>query len=362
MSKIKNAFRNGFTTGTCAQAAAKGAGFMLRTQKLLKRVKVETPSGVKLLLKLIDQKIEKESAFCGIVKDAGDDPDITNGVKIYAKVKFSHQKGVSIKGGEGVGMVTKPGLAVDVGEYAINPTPRKMIAKEMSRYLPEDRGLEVVISAPRGEGLAKRTFNPRLGVVGGISIIGTTGIVLPKSTEAYKASLSLQLDVLKASGVKRAVLVLGYVGEKFAKEALRLQGDSIIKIGDHVGFMLKACAKKKIKDILLVGHIGKLVKVACGQFNTHSKFGDNRIRTIAHYAKTYKAKRSVIEELLKQATSEATIDILRKNRLMGVFGKIAQKVVITINEFLDTELMVRCILLSLKGEILGAYPKENGYE
>lgn len=359
MSRIKSELKKGFTTGTCAQAAAKGAGLMLVTQRLLRKVEVETPRGAKLSLKLIDQKIKKESAFCGVVKDAGDAQDITNGIKIYAEVNFSPRKGVTIIGGEGVGRVTKPGLAVGVGEYAINPVPRGMIVKELSHYLPKDRGLEVVISVPQGEKLAKHTFNPRLGIVGGISIIGTTGIVEPKSTDAYKTSLSLQLDVLKAEGCEKAVLVLGYVGEKFAKEALKLDGDLIIKIGDHVGFMLKECVKKKIKDVLLIGHVGKLVKIAKGQFNTHSKYGDNRIETIAHYAKTYGAKREVIEELLSQTTAEATIDILRKNRLMGVFGKIVQKVVITINEFLDNELMVSCIVLSLKGEILAAYPKRK---
>ena len=407
-----SALKKGFTTGTCAQAAAKGASLMLLTQRLLRKVKVDTPSGVKLNLGLIDQKIEKESAFCGIVKDAGDDPDVTNGIKIYAEVKFSPKKGVTVIGGEGVGKVTKQGLAVGVGEYAINPVPRQMIIKEIEEIMRSlckcgmqiaecgvekikknsseirvpnsafkknpkseirnlhlknsafriphsafEKGLEVVISVPRGEELTKHTFNPRLGIVGGISIIGTTGIVEPKSTDAYKTSLSLQLDVLKAEGCEKAVLILGYVGERFAKEALKVNGDSIIKIGDHVGFTLKECVKKKIKEVLLIGHVGKLVKITKGQFDTHSKFGDNRVETIAHYAKTYGAKRKVIEKLLSQTTAEATIDILRKNRLMGVFGKITQKVVITINDFLDNELTVSCILLSLGGKILAAYPK-----
>lgn len=357
MSRIKSKLKKGFTTGTCAQAAAKGAGLMLLTQKTLERVEVKTPCGANLFLKLVDQRIEKESAFCAIVKDAGDDPDITNGIKIYAEVKFSLKKGVTIIGGKGVGIITKPGLAVGVGKYAINPVPREMIVKEVSRFLPKDKGLEVVISVPRGEELAKYTFNPRLGIVGGISIIGTTGIVEPKSTDAYKTSLALQLDVLQAAGHGKAVLVLGYLGERFVKDVLKLDNRSMIKIGDHVGFMLAECEKKKIKEVILVGHIGKLVKIVKGQFDTHSKYGDNRVKTIAHYAKTYGAKKKVIEELLKQTTAEATIDILRKNRLIGVFGEIAQKVVNTINEFLSNRLTVSCILLSLKGEILGAHPK-----
>lgn len=346
--------KKGFTTGTCAQAASKGAAFMLATKKLLEEVTVKVPSGDELVLKLINQKINNNSASCAIVKDSGDDPDITNGMKIYAKVKFSSKKGVTITAGKGVGRVTKPGLAVGVGEYAINPVPRRMISREVSQLLPKDKGLEVVISVPKGRELAKHTFNPRLGIVGGISIIGTSGIVLPKSLEAYKASLSLQLDVLKAQGHKKAVLVLGYVGEKFAAEVLKADEDSIIKIGDHVGFMLKECQKRKIENILLIGHIGKLVKLARGQFNTHSKFGDNRVDTIVEAARACGAKKEVIDELLRQTTAEATIDILKKNKLIKVFPELIGKITDSINKYLSAPVSLKCLLLSLKGEVLNA--------
>lgn len=346
--------KKGFTTGTCAQAASKGAAFMLTTKKLISEVTVNVPSGDKLVLKLINQKIKNNSASCAIIKDSGDDPDITNGTKIYAEVRFSSKKGIKITGGKGVGKVTKPGLAIEIGEYAINPVPRMMINREVMAFLPKDKGLEVIISVPKGKELAKRTFNPRLGIVEGISIIGTSGIVLPKSLDAYKASLSLQLDVLKAQGYKKAVLVLGYVGEKFAREVLKADEDSIIKIGDHVGFMLKECQKKKIKDVLLIGHIGKLVKIARGQFNTHSKFGDNRVDTIADYAKACGAKKVIIDELLKQATAEATIDILKKNKLTKVFPELSERIAASINEYLGISANVKCMLLSLKGEVLNA--------
>lgn len=381
-SAIRNpqsALKTGFTTGTCAQAAAKGAAIMLTTQRLIKMVEVETPSGIKLDLKLIDQEIGEDFARCGIVKDAGADPDVTDGAKIYAQVRFSNKKGVTITGGEGVGKVSKPGLAVAVGDYAINPVPRQMIIKEVTSYLPRlcppgrglpkdrpppqnfccgDRGLEVTISVPRGAELAKHTFNPRLGIVGGISIIGTTGIVEPKSTDAYKTSLSLQLDVLKATGYKKATLVLGYVGEKFCKEVLKLSDDSIIKIGDHIGFMLKECVKKEITEILLIGHIGKLAKVAAGLFNTHSKFGDARLETIAAYAASCGAKSKLVNKILKLRLAEEAIEILKKNNLMLTFDKIARRVVERSDEYCEGKLKVTCILLSLKGEILGAKPED----
>lgn len=346
--------KKGFTTGSCAQAAAKGAAVMLISQRLEDKVEIETSSGVRLSLYLVDQQLGKDFARCSVIKDAGSDPDVTDGTKICALVRVSSKKGITIKGGEGVGKVTKPGLAVGVGEWAINPTPREMILKEVSNFLPDGKeGLEVIISVPQGEGLAKRTYNPRLGIVGGISIIGTTGIVEPKSLEAYKTSLALELDVLKAQGHKKAFLVLGYVGERFCKERLKVNEDSIIKIGDQVGFMLQQCAKKGMREVILIGHIGKLIKVASGQFNTHSQFGDSRIALIARYAKLFGAGKKIIKEIQDQTTAEGTIEILRKARLMRVFKRVAQDVSAKAMGLVKQNTDVKCIVLSLKGEVLG---------
>lgn len=346
----------GYTTGTCGQAATKGSCVMLANKRIVDRVEVETPIGERLNIAIVDQVLGDDFAKCAVVKDAGDDPDVTDGAKIYAEVRFSDKKGVTIKGGPGVGKVTKPGLAVGVGDWAINPIPRKMILKEASKFLQRGKGgLEVTISVPEGAELAKRTFNPKLGIVGGISIIGTTGIVEPKSLDAYKASLALELDVLTACGYNKAVLVLGYVGERFCKDVLKLKDDSIIKIGDHVGFMLEKCREKKIKDILLIGHIGKLIKVANGQFNTHYRFGDNRIDSIARYAIASGADTKIVDTLLSVTTAEATIEILRKAKLMKTFDKIAQDVSGKAMEFLKDEVRVDCTLLSLKGEVIGSW-------
>jgi len=347
--------RKGYTTGSCAQGAAKASAMMLVTGKPIDGVEVETPSGVKLRLPIIDPEIGDHYAKCGVIKDSGDDPDITHGAKIYAMVRFSSRPGVTIKGGEGVGIATRPGLAVPVGEYAINPIPREMILREISRLLPDDQGLEVIITVPNGEALAESTFNPRLGIRGGISIIGTTGIVEPRSVDAYKTSLSLQLDVLKAGGYEKATFVLGYVGERFCKKVLGLPDDSIIKIGDHVGFMLEQCVEKGIEEVLLIGHIGKLVKVASGQFNTHCRFGDRRIETIAYHALRCGAGREMIEAILRESTAEATISILRGNGFMKVFDDIAQEVVLKTRNLVGAKLRIRCILLSLEGEVLGSH-------
>lgn len=364
--------RYGYTTGACAQAAAKGAALMLMSQKLLKSVNIKIPSGKRLNLKLIGQKIGKNFVRCGVIKDAGSDSyDVTNGIKIYARVNLTQKPGINITGGKGIGRVTKPGLPISIGEYAINPTPRKMIIKEMLNIVDNSafpalparqahsapkRGFKVTISAPQGEKIAKRTFNPQIGIMGGISIIGTTGIVEPKSTEAYKTSLSLQLDVLKAQGHKKPALVLGYAGEKFCRENLNLVPDSIIKIGDHVGFMLKECVKKSIKEVILAGYIGKLIKLTNNQFNTHIDQGDRRISTIIKYAKSCGAKKAIIEEISHQTTAEAAAAILQRNELNKVFKLITHDIIAKINRLTNNKIEVNCMLLSLDSKLLA---KEN---
>jgi cobalt-precorrin-5B (C1)-methyltransferase len=347
--------RNGYTTGTCAQGAAKAATLMLLTGKPFDWVEVETPSRVKLRLPIIDPEIGDHYASCAVVKDSGDDPDITDGAKICATVCFSDKRGVTIKGGKGVGIVTKPGLAIPIGEHAINPTPREMILRDISKLLPDDKGVEVTITVPDGEALAKKTYNLRLGITGGISILGTTGIVEPKSIDAYKTSLSLQLDVINASGVDKVSLVLGYVGEQYCKKVLGLSDDSVIKIGDHVGFMMEQCEKKGMKEVFLIGYLGKLVKVAAGQFNTHYRFGDHRIDTIVHHARRCGARPEIIEAILKETTAEATIPILKDNGLVKVFDDIAYEAVLRLKDFVGGKLRIHCTLLSLKGEVLGSH-------
>jgi len=347
--------KKGYTTGSCAQGAAKAATLMLLGKRKVDEVELETPLGIKIFLPVVDTELGDHYARCGVVKDSGDDPDITHGATIYATVRFSDTPGVTLRGRKGVGIVTKPGLAVPVGEHAINPIPREMILREVSRLLPGGRGAEVTITVPEGEALAEKTFNPRLGIKGGISIIGTTGIVEPKSINAYTTSLSLQLDVLRAQGTEKVTLVLGYVGERFCKNILHLPEDSVIKIGDHVGYMLDQCGEKGFKEVLLAGHIGKLVKVAGGQFNTHFRFGDRRIETIADHVRRCGADQETIEIILRETTAEATIDLLRERGLMNVFDSIAKEVALRVKHRVAEKFGIRCILLSLKGEVLGSH-------
>lgn len=345
--------RSGYTTGTCAQAAAKVATMMLVNGKLLKRIQVKTPSGVKLNLPLIGQTIGQGFARCGVVKDAGDDNDVTHGAEVYAEVKAFPGEGVNIKGGVGVGKVTKPGLPIPPGEWAINPVPRKMIVEEVSRHLPPGYGAEVTISVPQGEKLAQKTYNPRLGIVGGLSILGTSGIVEPRSLEAYQTSLSLEIGVARAGGYQRLALCSGYLGERLCRDAWGFSETAIIRVGDFVGFALEECLKKGVSEVLVVGHIGKLAKVAAGLFNTHYKYGDARMETIAASAALCGARPEVVQELLSQDSAEATVAIIERERLEAAFDRIAERTTQRLNQLTGNRLKIECLILDLKGRILG---------
>ncbi|MBM2830960.1 MAG: cbiD [Dehalococcoidia bacterium] len=346
---------------------------MLTSGKPVAEVEVETASGVRLKLGVIGQAPSTGSgqafqqaqdaggfARCGVIKDSGDDPDVTDGTEIYAEVRLiPGGEGIRILGGRGVGTVTKPGLPVPPGEPAINPGPRRMIAQEVAALLPllqRDCGAEVTISVPDGERLAAMTYNPRLGIVGGISILGTSGIVEPRSEEAYRATLSLQVKVARAAGLRKVALCPGYLGERFCNRELGMPEDAIIRVGDHVGFALGECAKSGVEEVLLVGHLGKLVKVAVGIFNTHHTMGDARMETIAAYAALCGAGQDVVKEIMAQDTAEATVAILRQHDLMAVFDRITEAVARRASRLANGVLAVECVILDLKGEVLGRCP------
>lgn len=357
LNKLRN-LRRGYTTGTCAQAVAKAAAWMLVRQKKIESVEVELPIGEKKKFFLMDQEIDKSYARCSVIKDAGQENDVTDDIKICCEIRKTDTKGLTIKGGRGVGIVTKPGLSVPVGEYAINPVPRQKILRDVSRILPVDKGFIIEISVPKGEEIAKKTYNPRLGIKGGISILGTTGIVEPKSQDAYKTALSLQLNVAKAGGHKVVFLASGYIGEELLKSRFKIKEEAIIKIGDYVGFMLKQCVEKCIPRVVLIGHIGKLAKAAAGLFNTHSKFGDARLETIAAYAASCGANSEIVNKILKLRLAEEAVEILKKDNLMLTFNRIAKRVMERANEYCQGKLELACILLSLKGEIIGEEPED----
>ena len=304
--------RRGYTTGTCAAGAAGAAALMLLTGRPVEAVRVDTPAGPRLTLEVEAIELGSDYARCAVRKDAGDDPDVTDGMLVYAAAKKT-EAGIVIDGGEGVGRVTKPGLNQPVGAAAINATPRKMIAEQVRAACERcgyTGGMEIVISVPGGEALARRTFNPRLGIEGGLSILGTTGIVEPMSAAALADTVALELDVLRASGATGVLLCPGNYGERFARDALGLSMDGQVTTGNLIGDAVQAAAAKGFEAILLVGHIGKLVKLGIGMRNTHSRCGDGRMETLVACALSAGAQTGLLRQLLDCATTDAALDAL----------------------------------------------------
>ncbi len=346
--------RYGITTGACAAAAAKAALITL-LDKPVEHVGVPTPIGLRIEVPVEEsQKISLESAIACVIKDSGDDVDITDGLKIYATVKLTDDGKITIKGGEGIGVVTKPGLPAPPGEVAINPVPRAMIENAVKEVLPQGKGVEVLLEVPRGEEAAQKTLNPKLGIVGGISILGTTGVVKPYSLEAYKRSLVPQIDVALARGYERVFLVPGNIGEKFAKQIFNVPEDAIVQTGDFVGYMLIKAVEKGVKNIVLLGHAGKLVKLAAGIFNTHHKVADARMEVIAAYAGAMGADAQLVCKILHSTTTEEAIALLKEaNLVKPTFDKIAEKIRFRCTEKVEGKAKIILIVVSLNGEVLG---------
>jgi cobalt-precorrin-5B (C1)-methyltransferase len=274
--------RYGYTTGACAAAAAKGAARMLRTQERQATAEIVLPAGERVRFLLHGQEFDEQSASCFVVKDAGDDPDVTNGAEIHVTVRREALRRpggktmVFVLGGEGVGRVTKPGLAVPVGEPAINPVPQRMITAAVQgefavACLPEI--LYVTVSIPDGAARAQKTLNARLGIVGGLSILGTTGIVKPISAQAWTDTIDAALDVALAGGSPAVVLTTGRSSELVAQGLLGTEGElkeeAYVMMGDYVGHALRACAAKGVREVILAGQFAKLLKIACGHEQTH---------------------------------------------------------------------------------------------
>lgn len=319
--------RCGYTTGSCAAAAAKAAAQMLLTGAIVKNIGIFTPKGIRLELDVLEPVLDSEQAICAIRKDSGDDPDITNGILVYAAVKKSIS-GISIDGGEGVGRVTKPGLNQPVGEAAINSVPRKMIAdacQEVALEYGYLGGFLVIISIPQGTSLARRTFNPRLGIEGGISVIGTTGIVEPMSNVALMDTIRLELNVLAEAGEKAVMLAPGNYGADFTKDVLRLDTSRQVLCSNFIGDAIDAAINRGFTTILLIGHIGKLVKLGLGMMNTHSCYGDGRMETLVACALEAGAQISVLNELLACISTDAAIEVLCKAKILESTMKVLEK-------------------------------------
>lgn len=317
----------GYTTGSCAAAAAKAAALMLLGEPDLETISLDTPKGVHLVLGVLDPVCGPDFVCCGVRKDSGDDPDVTHGTVVCAQVRLA-PAGIHIDGGEGVGRVTRPGLDQPVGAAAINSTPRRMIGEALLQAAAQrsyDGGFSVVISVPNGAELASKTFNPRLGIEGGISILGTTGIVEPMSHQALADTVRVEVRQRAAAGARAILLTPGNYGETFAVHSLHLALTDHVSCSNFLGEALDACAEHGIRSILVVGHIGKLVKLGIGILNTHSAYGDGRMETLTACALEAGADADLLRAVLDSVTTDAALALLKQagrlTQTMAVLGE-----------------------------------------
>lgn len=328
-SQGKN-LRCGYTTGSCATAASKAAAAMLLTGERIDSVRIDTPKGIVLNLEPLEVMLTADFASCAIRKDSGDDPDDTNGVLVYAKVEKTAEPGIMIEGGIGVGRVTKPGLACAVGGPAINPTPRKMITTEVGKVMAETGytgGLKVTISIPAGVEIAKKTFNPRLGIIGGLSVLGTSGIVEPMSEKALVETMYVEIRAQQAAGNKNLLVFFGNYGEDFTRDEMKLDLEGHVTCSNFVGELLDYAVFCGFETLLLIGHSGKLVKVAQGVMNTHSKYADCRTELFALEAMFHGASVEVGKEIYSCLTTDEVTKVLkRENIFEPVIEKVTDKI------------------------------------
>lgn len=340
--------RCGYTTGSCAAAASRAALTMLLSNEDVHNVSIKTPKGPIYTAEIMDIKREKASVSCAVIKDGGDDPDVTTGAYIYAKVALKDEPGIFIDGGKGVGRITKPGLDQKIGEAAINSVPRKMIRENLEETLLEygvaDKGVSVIISVPTGEELAAKTFNPKLGIMGGISILGTTGIVEPMSDEAIVQTIKTEIKVRKAEGRKILLASPGNYGLSFLKEKYGIDENIAVMSSNFVYDLVRLALSEGFEKLIFVGHIGKLVKVAGGIKNTHSMYGDHRMEILTELSKEYLDLSKELSECVM--TDEAVRIITEAGIGDKVFEKMANKIKSHMEAFADNRMNVEVIVFA----------------
>lgn len=310
--------RCGYTTGSCAAAASGAAAEMLISGEISEFSEIMTPKGVSLKLEVLDAAICTDYAKCAIKKDSGDDPDITNGILVYAKASRIFN-GIEIVGGEGIGKVTKAGLDQPIGEAAINSVPRKMIAaavEKAAEMYDYHGGFRIEISVPDGEEIAKKTYNPRMGIEGGISIIGTSGIVEPMSNSALIDTIRLEERMRKAEGHNALLLTLGNYSENFIQKSMPFALEKSVKCSNFIGEAIDSALEYGFENILIIGHIGKLVKLGAGIMNTHSAQADGRMDVLVTCGVLAGADSEALRNIPECATVDAALDILKEHGYM----------------------------------------------
>ena len=342
--------RFGYTTGSCAAAACKGAAEILLGGKLQETVTLMTPKGILLTLELKDIQIETDKVTCAIRKDAGDDPDTTNGILVYATVEKTKDQGITLDGGIGVGRVTKAGLSQKIGEAAINPVPKSMIlraATEIAEKYDYEGGLKIIISVPEGVEIGKKTFNPRLGIVGGISILGTSGIVEPMSEAALVQSIRVEMKQHFSQGEEYLLVTPGNYGADYLREHMDLPYEKNIKCSNYVGETIDMAIDMGVKGILFIAHIGKFVKVAAGIMNTHSHSADARMEVLASNAIRAGAPLECAKEILNASTTDEALDILNRYQMtQGTMKEVLDRIQFYLNHRSYEQILLGAVVFS----------------
>lgn len=377
--------RYGFTTGSCAAAAAKAAAYMLLTGRKKTEITIETPKGIPYNARLLDIRRGEHEVSCAVEKDGGDDPDITTGTWIYAKVSYEEQvyskegtsrgtgkeeglhqeagQRICIEGGLGIGKVTRPGLDQPVGNAAINHVPREMIQKEVMEVcdLADYKGcLKIEISVPKGERLSKQTFNPRLGIVGGISILGTTGIVEPMSSRAILKTIKAELSQRRAEGFDYIAVSPGNYGLEFMKKTYGYDLDRSVKCGNFIGETIDMAVELGFQKLILTGHIGKLIKVAGGIMNTHSREADGRMELLTAFSVREHLDLEQANRILECAATEEALDILKESKkLQAVMDYVVERICFYLGKRAKGQLEIDCILYANE---FGELAKSKGAE
>jgi len=360
----KRSLRTGYTTGTCAAAATKAALSALVSGNKLPKVNVSLPKDKHIVIDIAWIKfVDEKSVTASVIKDGGDDPDVTNGAEIWSTVSLLESSNkIMVDGGIGVGRVTKPGLGLEIGKAAINPTPLKMINQAIGEILEKQQknryGLAILISVPKGEEIAKRTDNPRLGIIGGISILGTTGIVIPYSTASFAASIRQSIDVSIAMGSDSVILTTGGRSEDFARSIF---GNSVadhayIQIGDFIGFSIKQCAIKKIKKAYVIGFIGKLTKMAMGVKQTHVKGSNVDMNFLATLAIRCGANNDLVKKIKLANTARHVGELIDQSGLSMFYDVLCEEVYNHLSKDSPSDLQIKIILLDFTGKVIGNFP------
>jgi cobalt-precorrin-5B (C1)-methyltransferase len=358
---MKKDLRTGFTTGACAAAAAKAAARVLVRGAALTAIETTLPNRTRVTFALARCEHTPPRATCSVIKDAGDDPDCTHGAELVATVELRAEPGVEIRGGDGVATVTKPGLGLEVGAPAVNPVPRRniteMVEEELAFAPPGARGATVTLSVPGGEEMARQTLNGRLGLIGGISILGTTGIVRPYSTAAFKASIVQSIDVACERGHRTLVVTTGGKSEAYAmKLHPELAEEAFIQMGDFVGATLKHCARRHVERVLITGMIGKLSKMANGKMQTHAAGSEVSMDLLAALAVELGARAAVVEEIRAANTARHVLELCAREGLVGITSLICRRVVDHAVRHTAGQLQVEAELVDFNGALLGRYP------